>query len=133
MITKIHSTTVIVSDQAASLDFYVNKLGWEKRIDNMMGPDYRFLTVAPVGADAELVLGPANVLGVKAGTGLYGGMEGMGDQSGISLTVENFDETYQLLVDRGVRFARPPEEMPWGDKGAWMLDPDGNSFFLVGR
>lgn len=56
MITKIHSATVIVADQDTALDFYVNTLGWEKRQDAEVGPGYRFLTVAPAGGDAELVL-----------------------------------------------------------------------------
>jgi len=124
MIKNIHSTTIIVADQDVSLDFYVNKLGWEKRTDAMMGPDFRFLTVAPIGAETELVLGPASAYGVKPGGGI---------ENGISLNVENFDETYQTLVSRGVRFTKPPEVMPWGDKGTWMLDPDGNSLFLAGR
>jgi hypothetical protein len=39
MISRIHSTTIVVADQEAALDFYVNTLGWEKAIDNQMGPD----------------------------------------------------------------------------------------------
>jgi catechol 2,3-dioxygenase-like lactoylglutathione lyase family enzyme len=133
MITKIHSTTIIVSDQAASLNFYVDTLGWEKRIDAMMGPNHRFLTVAPVGGQTELVLGSAEVHGAAPATGIGCGEPGTGTPSGISLVVEDFDATYRSLVERGVRFTKPPEEMPWGDKATWMLDPDGNSFFLVGR
>jgi uncharacterized glyoxalase superfamily protein PhnB len=109
----------------------VNALGWEKRIDARMGDDYRFLTVAPPGGQAELVLGPAHVLGMEPGRGISRG-RGMEGASGISLAVESMDETYRTLVERGVRFKGPPEDMPWGDKGAWMLDPDGNTFFLVG-
>lgn len=134
VITKIHSTTIVVSDQEASLDFYVNKLGWEKRIDNMVSPDYRFLTVAPVGAETELVLGPAHIHSIAPGTSIVRPQPGMEGETGISLTVENVDETYQMLVNKGVRFAKPPEEMPWGgDKATWLLDPDGNSFFFIGR
>jgi catechol 2,3-dioxygenase-like lactoylglutathione lyase family enzyme len=29
MISHIHSTTIVVADQDAALDFYVNTLGWE--------------------------------------------------------------------------------------------------------
>ena len=51
----------------------------------------------------------------------------------ISLTVENIEATHQLLLDKGVRFTKPLEEMPWGgDKATWLLDPDGNSFFFLG-
>ena len=121
MFTYIHSTTIIVSNQDAALDFYVNKLGWEKRIDNPVEENYRFLTVAPPGAQTELVLGPAHIHGVEPGKGI---------QSGISLIVDNIDETYRTLTERGVQFTQPPDTMPWGDRATWLVDPDGNTFFV---
>ena len=132
MIAFIHSATIIVRDQEASLDFYLNKLGWEKRIDQEMGDGYRFLTVAPVGGQTELALGPAHVLGGEPGVGISRG-RGMEGASGISFAVEDFDATYRTLVERGVRFAHEPEQMPWGDKATWLLDLDGNRFFFTGR
>jgi catechol 2,3-dioxygenase-like lactoylglutathione lyase family enzyme len=131
VITYIHSTTIIVSDQERALEFYVGTLGWEKRIDAMMGDGYRFLTVAPVGGQAELVLGPASILGGTPGVGITRG-RGMEGASGISFAVEDVDGTYAALVERGVRFSGPPESMPWGDKATWLIDPDGNRFFLTG-
>lgn len=131
MIEFIHSATIIVADQEAALDFYVGRLGWEKRIDQTMSDEYRFLTVAPPGAQTELVLGPAHVHGVEPGRAISQG-RGMEGASGITFAVDDLDATYRTLLERGVRFSRPPEAMPWGGKGAWMQDPDGNSFFLVG-
>jgi uncharacterized glyoxalase superfamily protein PhnB len=132
MIAYIHSTTVIVSDQARALDFYVGTLGWEKRIDVPMGPDARFVTVAPPGGQAELALGPAHVHGVEPARSMHQG-PGMEGTSGISLAVEDVDATYRTLVERGVRFSGPPEPMPWGDRACWLMDPDGNRFFFTGR
>ena len=132
MITYIHSTTIIVSDQERALDFYVNTLGWEKRIDQVMGDGYRFLTVAPPGGQAELVLGPADVLGKEPGEGITAG-RGMENASGISFAVEDVSGTYQTLLERGVRFSGPPEQMPWGDRATWLIDPDGNRFFITGN
>jgi catechol 2,3-dioxygenase-like lactoylglutathione lyase family enzyme len=131
VITYIHSTTILVSDQERALDFYVDTLGWEKRIDAMMGDGYRFLTVAPVGGQAELVLGPVAVLGGEPGVGITRG-RGMEGASGISFAVEDVDGTYATLTERGVRFSGPPEATPWGDKATWLFDPDGNRFFLTG-
>jgi catechol 2,3-dioxygenase-like lactoylglutathione lyase family enzyme len=120
MITKIHSATIVVSDQDAAVDFYVNTLGWEKRMDNPVGPNYRFVTVAPVGGDAELALNPPHVANREPG----------GD-TGISLSVADIDETYQSLLDKGVTFTKPLEAMPWGVKATWLQDPDGNTFFFI--
>lgn len=133
MISHIYASTVIVSDQDAALDFYVGKLGWEKRGDETMPDGYRFLTVAPPGAATELVLGAAHVYHAEPGAGIGRGDTGMGKHTGIVLAVEDVRETHRALVERGVHFTDPPAEMPWGDLGAWMADPDGNRFFLVGR
>ncbi len=132
MISYIHSATIIVSDQERALDFYVNTLGWEKRIDAMMGDGYRFVTVAPVGGQAELALGPAQMFTIEPGAGITRG-RGMEGASGISFAVEDVEETYRTLSERGVQFNGPPEQMPWGDKATWMMDPDGNRFFLTGN
>jgi catechol 2,3-dioxygenase-like lactoylglutathione lyase family enzyme len=132
MIAYIHNTTVVVADQERALDFYVNTLGWEKRIDVVMGDDYRFLTVAPVGGQTELALGPSHIFTAEPGTGVGAG-PGMPGQTGITLGVDDVEETYRTLVERGVRFSGPLEEMPWGDKATWLFDPDGNGFFFTGR
>ena len=126
MITHIHSTTIIVADQDKALDFYVNTLGWEKAIDNAMGPETRFLTVVPPGAVTQLVLGHASWF-----TG-----EGAGDRpgkSGIALIADDIDATYEALKAKGVKFKGPVEAMPWGAKATWFYDPDGNEFFLTGE
>jgi catechol 2,3-dioxygenase-like lactoylglutathione lyase family enzyme len=132
MIGFIHSTTIIVSDQQRALDFYVDTLGWEKRIDAEMGDGYRFLTVAPVGGQAELALGPAQMFSIPPGAGITRG-RGMEGASGITFAVEDLDETYRTLVERGVRFTGPPQAMPWGGRATWLLDPDDNRFFVVGQ
>jgi catechol 2,3-dioxygenase-like lactoylglutathione lyase family enzyme len=46
-IAHIHTVGVPVSDQSRSLDFYVGKLGFEKRLDAPFG-DGRWLEVAPL-------------------------------------------------------------------------------------
>lgn len=60
MMTRIHSTTILISDHESSLDFSVNKLGWEKRFDSKLGPDHRDLSVASEGELTEFVLSKAS-------------------------------------------------------------------------
>lgn len=122
MITRIDHTSLPVSDQDVALDFFVNKLGWEKRINNMVGDNYRFLTVAPQGAGTELALSPSATDGSA------------GDSSSrtpISLIADDIDATYQDLLAKGVTFTQAPQVEPWGAKGAWFADPDGNEFYLT--
>jgi catechol 2,3-dioxygenase-like lactoylglutathione lyase family enzyme len=128
MITKIHSASISVSDLDAAIEFYTKTLGWEIRIDAMVGDNYRFITVAPTGGEAEMSL-------------MSGGAEhDPGGQTGITFSVENIDETFKALVAKGVKFvnekgepAAAPDVMPWGDKASWLQDPDGNIFYFIGQ
>lgn len=122
MFSRIHSATIVVSDQDKAIDFFVNTLGWEKSMDNQVGPGMRFVTVVPPGAQTHLALGVQ---------GWLGGDKAPGGETGISLITPDIDATYATLTERGVRFKGPVETMPWGDKAAWFYDPDGNEFFLV--
>ena len=126
MITRLHSTTVIVGDQDEALRFYVDTLGWQKREDNQMGPVMRFLTVVPPGAETAIVLGQPEVYGWQPPMRLS--QEG---GTGISLMTNDIAATYAELSAKGVKFKQPPETMPWGAKATWFSDPFGNEYFLV--
>jgi catechol 2,3-dioxygenase-like lactoylglutathione lyase family enzyme len=123
MISRIHSTTIVVADQDKALDFYVNTLGWNKDIDQQMSPDMRFVSVVPPGAETQLVLGLA---------GWFDGANlSRQGPTGISLVTPDIDATYATLTERGVRFKGALEPMPWGAKGTWFYDLDDNEFFLT--
>lgn len=121
MITRMHSATVIVADQDAALDFYVNRLGFDKLLDEPMGDGVRFITVAPRGAATQLALGPAT----------WAPPGGPHRETGITFVSPDIDATYETLTAQGVRFKDPVAVMPWGQKAAWFYDLDGNEFYLV--
>ncbi len=125
MISHIHSTSIVVADQDAALDFYVNVLGWEKAMDNPMGPDTRWLTVVPPGAVTQIVLALPSWYGSERTPREPGGT------TGIALIAPDIDKCYATLTARGVSFKGPVETMPWGAKATWFSDPDGNEFFLA--
>src|SRR5690242_21276951 len=123
MITRVHSVTVIVSDQDKALAFYRDTLGFEVATDNQMSPEMRWVTVVPPGAQTQIALGHVNWAGgpdkVRFG------------ETGVSFVTSDIEATYETLSKRGVRFKGPVEEMPWGGKAVWFYDPDGNEFFLA--
>lgn len=124
MIDFVHSATINVRDLDAAIDFYVNTLGFEKTAD-MPVPmpeqeDYRWVTVRPKGSTTAIALNRST----EAPSAEQGG-------SGLSFIAKDLDKTYQELSAQGVAFDSPPREMPWGAKGAWFSDPDGNSFFIT--
>jgi catechol 2,3-dioxygenase-like lactoylglutathione lyase family enzyme len=122
MISRIHAATIVVSDQDKAIDFYVNILGWQKSADNPMGPNMRWVTVVPPGAETHLALAPPRGMGWAART--------PGGETGIALIAPDLRGDYAALTAKGVRFKGEPESMPWGDTAAWFYDPDGNEFFL---
>lgn len=125
MITRLHSASVLVSDQDAALDFYVNTLGWEKRIDQPMG-ETRFITVAPKESSAELALMDPRMMEGAGEPTLKPGMN-----LGISFVCKDVKATCDELMAKGVSFPMPPTDMPWSALGAHFADPDGNTFFLT--
>lgn len=124
MITNVQSVTVHVSDQDKALDFYVNKLGFEKGQDQQFGPNFRWLEVLPPGSSTRLILAHS-----------YGAWEPerIGKFTGMVLNAEDIQGTYETLRDRGVTFTEPPTMQPWGMMQAQFEDGDGNGYVLVGR
>jgi len=124
MISHIHATTVVVSDQEKALDFYVGKLGWDKTDDAPMGPSMRWLTVAPKGAATNISLALPSWFTQKPS------LE-MGINTCIAFGTRDMKATYAELSKRGVKFKGEPEMMPWGKLGCWFVDPDRNEFFIA--
>jgi predicted enzyme related to lactoylglutathione lyase len=121
MITKAGTVSVYVSDQQRALEFYTEKLGFEKRADEPMGPDSRWIEVAPPGAETSLVLFTPE------------GMESrIGSFAGVVLACDDVRRTFEELRGRGVEFTEEPREQPWG-MWASFKDQDGNVFGLTAR
>jgi predicted enzyme related to lactoylglutathione lyase len=120
MITCARSIPVYVRDQQQAVDFYVSKLGFEKRRDEPMGPGARWIELAPPGAETVLV--PFTPPGSEDKIGTF---------SGIVFDCDDIEGTYRDLVAKGVEFTHPPALQPWGMKLAQFKDLDGNGFVLV--
>ena len=126
MFTAVHTTTVFVSDQDRALDFYVNRLGFEKRQDQPMGPESRWIEVAPPGAATTLLLYKPTP--EMPGADSYEvATSRIGMNTGVLLTTDDINVTYKELSAKGVSFPTPPEQQPWG-WWAVLSDPDGNTF-----
>jgi predicted enzyme related to lactoylglutathione lyase len=118
-ITRAGTVGVYVRDQARALDFYVNKLGFEKRLDEPMGPEARWIEVAPTGAETRLVLFTPPGMEDRIGT-----------FANVVFECDDIHATYEELRGRGVEFSEEPNERPWG-MWAEFKDVDGNGFGLI--
>jgi catechol 2,3-dioxygenase-like lactoylglutathione lyase family enzyme len=119
---NIASVTICVSDQDQALDSYVNKLGFEKRANNLIGPSRRWVTIARPGGKTEIVLAKG-----------FGGWsaEKVGEFSRIVLRTTDAQATDATLRDCGVTFSEPPTAQPWGMSQTLFEDQDGNGYVLI--
>jgi predicted enzyme related to lactoylglutathione lyase len=131
MITRLSHSTVYVLDQDRAKDFYVNRLGFECRDDARMGL-FRWLTVGPKAQpDVRIVL-----MGIAPGPmmseeqcALLRKLVGAGALGGGVLVTDNLKRDHEELAAKGVVFAQPPTEQPWG-YAAVIKDDSGNYFSL---
>ena len=128
MITDILSITIVVRDQDEALAYYVDKLGFEKRADNSMGP-MRWITVGPRGSKVELVLQPPDWF---EGAERQQKIEAIGKSPTIVFRVDNCRDTYAELKERGVEFSDPATDVPYGVQAVFQ-DLYGNGFVLLER
>lgn len=118
-ITGIHTVGVPVRDQSRSLAFYVEKLGFEKRLDAPFG-ESRWLEVAPPGAVTSIAL-------VSAAEGVPTGVD-----TGIRLSTGDAESDHAALLAAGVD--TDAEIIRVGDFVPPMFtlrDPDGNRLVIV--
>jgi len=47
-------------------------------------------------------------------------------KSHLSLSVDNVDEMYNALQSKGAKFLKEPTTQPWGQRTAFLSDPEGN-------
>ena len=121
-ITQVGRVIIPVSDQDQAIDFYVGKLGFEKRADTPFGDGNRWVEVAPPGGTAAIALMPPR----------EGSDDKVGVETGVSLTTEDIDADHADLRDRGVDV--DPEVSRMGDPVPPMFffrDADGNTLLVV--
>ncbi|HEY1554431.1 MAG TPA: VOC family protein [Kofleriaceae bacterium] len=129
MITKLTHTTVYVLDQDRAKDFYCTKLGMECRDDAKMGP-FRWLTVGPkTQLDVRIVLMPiaASPMLKEEHAAALRSLVTAGALGGGVLATDDLRRDYEQLKAKGVEFAKPPTEEPYGF-AAVFKDDSGNYF-----
>jgi catechol 2,3-dioxygenase-like lactoylglutathione lyase family enzyme len=119
-ITAVGTVIVTVSDQDSGIEFFTEKLGFEKRSDSAYGDGQRWVDVAPPGAATTVAVVPP-MAGNTAG----------GD-TGVAFATDDIDADHAALRERGVDV--DDEVMRMGDPVPPMFffrDPDGNRYLIV--
>ena len=116
-ITHVQLLSLPVTDQDRARDFYVGTLGFDLVRDNPMGPDQRWVQVAPKGAATSITL--------------VTWFETMppGSLKGLVLETDDLDGDVDALSRRGVAIEGGIQDQPWG-RFVTFDDPDGNGIVL---
>jgi catechol 2,3-dioxygenase-like lactoylglutathione lyase family enzyme len=120
-IAQVGTVGVPVTDQDRALDFYVHKLGFEKRMDAPFGQGLRWIEVAPPEAVTTIALMPA-----PEGTPV-------GVDTGIRLTSGDAEADHTDLLARGVDADAGIMRWPGVPPMFAVRDPDGNVLYVVER
>src|SRR5918999_4384971 len=134
-ISEVGTVFVPVSDQARSLRFFVDQLGFEKRADFLYGGRHRWIEVAPPGAANAIALVPPSE-GASAGA----------DVARCAFATADIESAHATLRARGVdadtQIARAGTRRSGLVSTAvsvddpvppqfFVRDPDGNRFLIV--
>jgi catechol 2,3-dioxygenase-like lactoylglutathione lyase family enzyme len=120
-LTQVGRVCVTVADTDRAIEFYVDKLGFEKVVDVPMGPGMRWVEVALRGTPTTIALAPPPE-GQAAG----------GSQTGICIDTGDVDADHAALRAAGADV--DPEVTRYGGPVPpmfWVRDPDGNSLIVV--
>ncbi len=123
---KIAHIALVVRDYDKAIEFYTKKLDFILLEDTKLSEEKRWVLVAPPGAEESCLLlaKAANEEQKKS----------IGNQSGgrvfLFLFTDDFWRDYNKMVDRNVKFIRPPKEEEYG-KVAVFEDLYGNKWDLL--
>ncbi|MDI1366190.1 MAG: VOC family protein [bacterium] len=126
MTQSIALISLLVADYDEAIGFYVGKLGFTLVEDTTMGPDKRWVVVAPRGAlGTRLLLAQASEPRQ---------VERIGDQGGgrvwLFLHTDDFAADHARMTAAGVRFLEPPRHEAYGSVAVFE-DLYGNRWDLL--
>ena len=121
-ITDVRTIGINVRNQDEALAFFVDTLGFEKRLDAPISPTMRWVEVAPPRASTSIALNAAEApsdVGAPVGA-----------DTGVRFTVPDAAAEHAALQARGVEVG---ELLRWDGVPPMFSfdDPDGNRYYVV--
>lgn len=125
MSQSIATIALVVADYDDAISFYVDKLGFSLGSDLDMGGGKRWVTVAPAGGGARLLLAKADGDTQSARVGNQ-----TGGRVGFFLETDDFARDHANYVARGVKFLESPRYEVYGSVAVFE-DLYGNKWDLI--
>lgn len=115
---------IYAQNVAESVEFYTRRLGFEEiyRLPEEGEPGYVGLCLGESRLGIVAASYPADMIGVRAGTE---------PRFELFVYVPDVDALVGTLREAGATVLRPPEDMPWGERLAYVADPEGNPIALA--
>jgi catechol 2,3-dioxygenase-like lactoylglutathione lyase family enzyme len=122
--------TIVVDEYDPAIRFFVDVLGFELAEDSPSltndGRPKRWVVVRPPGARTGILLARADGEHQAGAVGRQ-----VAGRVGFFLRVDDFEASYQRMLDAGVEFVKPPRTEPYGTV-AVFVDVAGNRWDLLG-
>jgi catechol 2,3-dioxygenase-like lactoylglutathione lyase family enzyme len=125
MSQSIATIALVVADYDEAISFYVDKLGFALLSDLDMGGGKRWVTVAPAGSGARLLLAKADGDAQSTRIGNQ-----TGGRVGFFLETDDFSRDHAAYSARGVRFLEVPRHEAYGSVAVFE-DLYGNKWDLI--
>ncbi|MDQ4131083.1 MAG: VOC family protein [Actinomycetota bacterium] len=110
---------LIVSELDRSLDFYLGTLGLE--LQHRSGPYAQLET-----GRTRLALYERDAMAATLGVEKLAAPDPAAPAFELGFKVADVDRVYADLLARGVKSAAPPTDRNWGQRTAYVRDPDGH-------
>jgi lactoylglutathione lyase len=114
---------VYAVDVPLSVRFY-EMLGFEEHVRMPPGGEPGYVGMRRDESELAVVTveSPRQLIGLEAGTGV---------RFELFVYVHDLDREVRELRGAGATVLREPEQMPWGERVAYVADPDGNPVALA--
>ncbi|MBP6148104.1 MAG: VOC family protein [Candidatus Planktophila sp.] len=125
MATTLGMIAIVIDEYDAAISHYVNDLGFTLIEDTELSPEKRWVVIAPSSAGAQILLAQASNEQQQAAIG-----NATGGRVGFFLYTDNFAETYERYLAKGIEFTETPRNESFGQVVVFK-DKYGNKWDLI--
>ncbi|CAN2191982.1 Glyoxalase/fosfomycin resistance/dioxygenase domain containing protein [Candidatus Nanopelagicaceae bacterium] len=125
MATTLGMIAIVIPDYDEAIAHYVNDLGFALIEDTELTPEKRWVVIAPSTKGAQILLAKASNAAQEAAIG-----NSTGGRVGFFLYTDNFTETYERFIAKGIEFTETPRSETFGQVVVFK-DKYGNKWDLI--
>ena len=125
MATSLGMITIVIDEYDSAISHYVNDLGFALIEDTELSPEKRWVVIAPSSTGAQILLAKASNEQQQAAIG-----NSTGGRVGFFLYTDDFSETYERYLSRGIEFTESPRNESFGQVVVFK-DKYGNKWDLI--